>query len=120
MKNFTVPEYFDPPHETQLKSLLQGAEAEPLSNGLIFIRQLKLQTFDEKGAGQMVVHAPRCVFDTTRRTVSSAGPLEVESDDGKLHLQGQGFLWCQTNLDLIISNTVHTTIRGGMTNSFLP
>ena len=37
LKDFRVPEYYDPPHETQMKSLLQGAEAEPQADGKVQI-----------------------------------------------------------------------------------
>ena len=114
---FSVPERFDPPNEKQLKSLLEGAEAEPQSGGLILIRSLKLQTFAETGETQMVVHAPQCVFDTTQRTVSSAGYLEARSGDGRLFLEGEGFLFQQTNLNLIISNRVHTVIQSALKNA---
>lgn len=111
VKDFSVPEYYDPPHETQLKTLLQGAEAEPASEGRILISEAKLQTFAQNGQPQMLVEAPHCVFDSVRRAVSSPGPLRVRSADGKLNLEGEGFLWQQTNSNLIISNRVRTIIR---------
>jgi hypothetical protein len=117
VKDFSVPENFDPPHEQQLKSLLQGAEAEPQSGGLILIRSLKLQTFAETGETLMVVQAPQCVFDTAQRTVSSAGHLEARSGDGRFFLEGEGFLFQQTNLNLIISNRVHTVIQRAPKNA---
>src|ERR1043166_8231290 len=41
VKGFRVPQYYEPPHETQMKSLLEGAEAEPQPGGLIHITNLK-------------------------------------------------------------------------------
>jgi hypothetical protein len=121
IKNFRAPlEYFDPPHELQMKSFLEGAEAEPQSDGLILIRDAKLQTFHENGSNEMTVITPLCTFDSKSQTVSSAGPLQVQSSDEKLLLEGQGFFWQATNSDLIISNRVHTTVRGPLTNSFTP
>ena len=121
IKNFRAPlEYFDPPHELQMKSFLEGAEAEPQSDGLILIRDAKLQTFHENGSNEMTVVTPLCTFDSKSQTVSSAGPLQVQSSDEKLLLEGQGFFWQATNSDLIISNRVHTTVRGPLTNSFTP
>jgi hypothetical protein len=111
VKDFSVPDYYDPPHEMQLKTLLQGAEAEPGSEGLIVITNAKLRTFGENGQLQMLVEAPHCVFDSVRRVVSSPGPLRVRSADGKLNLEGEGFLWQQTNSNLIISNRVRTIIQ---------
>src|SRR5215472_14726729 len=121
IKNFRAPlEYFDPPHELQMKSFLEGAEAEPQSDGLILIRDAKLQTFHENGSNEMTVVTPLCTFDSKSQTVSSAGPLQVQSSDEKLQLEGEGFFWQATNSDLIISNRVRTTVRGPLTNSFTP
>ena len=121
IKNFRAPlEYFDPPHELQMKSFLEGAEAEPQSDGLILIRDAKLQTFHENGSNEMTVITPLCTFDSKSQTVSSAGPLQVQSSDDKLLLEGEGFFWQATNSDLIISNRVRTTVRGPLTNSFTP
>ena len=121
MKGFRAPlEYFDAPHELQVKSFLEGAEAEPRSDGMVLLRGAKLQTFHEDGTKEMVVRTPQCVFDSKQQTVSSAGPLQVQTSDDKLVLEGEGFLWKQTNSDLIISNRVHTSISGTKTNSFTP
>jgi hypothetical protein len=121
VKGFQAPlEYFDPPHELQMKSYLEGSEAEPAADGMILIRDAKLQTFTETGAHEMTVKAPQCIFDSRQHTVSSAGPLQVQTYDNKLLLQGVGFFWQETNSDLIISNQVRTTITGPLTNSFTP
>jgi len=112
-----VLENHKPPYETQVKSLLQGAEAEPQSGGQTLIRGLKLQTFNETGELQMLVRAPQCLFATVRDsntvhyTVSSAGPFTAQSGDGRYTFEGEGFLWQQTNNVLIISNRVQTVIR---------
>jgi hypothetical protein len=44
----------------------------------------------------------------------------VQTSDDKLLLEGVGFFWQQTNSVLDISNQVHTTVRGSLTNSFTP
>ena len=122
IKNFRAPlEYFPPPHELQVKSFLQGSEAQPGSDGLIYIRDAKLQTFQENGTNEMTVMAPNCVFDAKRQTVSSAGQIRVQTADSKLLLKGsEGFFWRQTNSDLLISNRVDTVVSGTLTNSFTP
>ena len=113
VKDFAaVLENHKAPHETQIKSLLQGTEAEPQSGGRVLIRGLKLQTFTDSGDVEMIVLAPQCVFDTARKAVFSDGHLEVLSGDGRLSFEGEGFLWQQTNNVLIISNRVQTLIRG--------
>ena len=111
VKNFSVPEYYDPPHQNQVKSLLAGAEAQPQVNGKFFIKELKLETYRENGEREVVVVSPECVFDSAKRVASSASRLEVRTGDGQFSIEGAGFLWRQTNSSLIISNNVHTTIR---------
>ena len=121
IKNFRAPlQYFDPPHELQVKSFLQGAEAELGPDGVIFIHDAKLQTFHENGTPDITITAPQCTFDQKQQTVSSDGPLQLQSADDKLLHEGKGFLWRETNSELIVSNFVHTTVRGPLTNSFAP
>lgn len=121
VKGFRVPQYCDPPRETQMKSLLEGAEAEPLPGGLIAITNLKLQTFNEvTGEPQMLVSAPKCVFDSSRQTLNSDGPLQVRTADRNLLVEGEGFFWQQTNSNLIISNRVRTTVNGPLDISLMP
>src|SRR5690242_20122658 len=71
IKDFSVPMYHDPPHEKQMKSLLQGAEAEPQPGGFILITDARLQLFTESGQPQVLVLAPHCVFDAVQHTISS-------------------------------------------------
>jgi hypothetical protein len=121
VKGFQAPlEYYDSPHELQMKSFLEGTEAEPGPDGVIFIQNATLQTFREDGTRDMTVKAPQCVFDSRQHTVSSAGPLRVQTSDDKLLVQGVGFFWQQTNSDLIISNQQVTTVSGQLTNTFTP
>ena len=112
VKDFAaVLENHKAPHETQMKSLLQGAEAEPQPDGQVLIRGLKLQTFTVTGEVEMIVQSPQCIFDTVRHRVYSEAHLEVQSGDGRFTFAGEGFLWQQTNNVLIISNRVQTVIR---------
>jgi hypothetical protein len=122
VKSFRAPlKYFDPPHELQVQSFLEGDEAEPGSNGAILIRKAKLQTFHEDGSWEMTAEAPQCLWDSRQQTVSSPGPMQVVTSDEKylFHHEGVGFIWMQTNSDLFISNNVCTTITP-LTNSPTP
>jgi hypothetical protein len=109
--DFSSVEYFEPPHQTLMKSRLSGAEAQPQAGGLLVIKQLKLEMFDTNGTVEMVVKAPDCVYDTMHGVASSPGHLRLETGDGKSHVEGDGFLWRQTNSFLAISNNVHTVIE---------
>jgi hypothetical protein len=109
--DFTSVEYFEPPHQQQMKSRLSGAEARPQAGGLLVIKQLKLETFNANGKPEMIVNAPECVYDTFNRMASSPGHLQLRIGDGKIRTEGDGFLWRQDDSFLTISNNVHTMIK---------
>lgn len=117
---FTSVEYYAAPNPQQVKTRMSGAEAEPLAGGLLVIRQLRLQTFNTNGVLQAVVEAPECVYDTTRGLASSAGPLKVQTGDGRIRVEGEGFLWRQSDSFLTISNRVRTTIESEMKGTTAP
>jgi hypothetical protein len=109
--DFTSVEYFEPPHRQQMKSRLSGAEAQPQAGGLLAIKRLKLETFNVDGKPEIIVAAPECVYDTFNHTASSPGPLQLRTGDGKIHVEGDGFLWRQNDSSLTISNHVRTVIE---------
>ena len=108
--DFSSVDYWEAPHQQVMKSRLSGAEAQPQGQ-LLVIKQLKLEMFDTNGVTEVVVKAPDCVYDTLHSVASSPGHLWLESGDGKSHVEGDGFLWRQTNSFLTISNNVHTVIE---------
>ena len=110
---FSSVEYFDAPNEKQMKTRLSGTEAQPLSGGLLVIKQLKLETFEADGKPEWIVNAPECVYDTLNGVANSPGHLQLRSGDGKFRVEGDGFLWRQTNSFLTISNNVQTVIEAG-------
>ena len=112
--DFTSIEYFEPPHQQQMKSRLSGAEAQPQAGGLLVIRQLKLETFNPDGKPELIVNAPECVYDTFNRVAGSPGHLKAQNGDGKFRVEGDGFLWRQNDSFLTISNHVHTVIENTM------
>ena len=60
--DFTSVEYFEPPHQQQMKSRLSGAEAQPQAGGLLVIKQLKLETFNaERQTGNDRERAGMCL-----------------------------------------------------------
>ena len=111
--DFTSVQYYPAPFQRQMKSRLSGAEAQPLAGGLLVIRQLKLEIFNMDGSPQSIVEAPECVYDTLHDAASSAGHLQLQSGDGRIRVEGDGFLWRQDNSFLTISNHVHSVIETG-------
>ena len=127
VKGFRAPlQYFDPPHELQVQSYLEGADSEFLSNGLIGLKNAKLRTYHEDGSVEMIAMAPECIYDTRAQTVSSTGLLQVQTvdpDSGlKFWHEGIGFFCLQTrtNSYLKVSNQVTTIVTGTTTNLFKP
>jgi hypothetical protein len=118
--DFTSVEYFEPPHQTIMRTRLSGAEARPLPGGLLVIQQLKLETFDSNGVPEIIVKAPHCVYDTVHGLANSPGHLRLEAPDGSSHVEGDGFLWLQASQSLYISNNVYSvfdTAAKGKTGS---
>ena len=111
--DFTSVEYYPAPNQQQMKSRLSGAEAQPLAGGLLAIKQLKLETFGPDGKSEIVVNAPECVYDQLSGTASSAGRLQVQYEEGKIRVEGEGFLWRQSDSFLTISNRVSTVLQFG-------
>jgi lipopolysaccharide export system protein LptA len=111
-RNFKVaPEFYPAPNAQQMKSLLQGAEAEPQAGGKVLIRQAKLQTFKVTGEQELLVETPECIYDSVSREISSTGALKAQTGDGRFSLEGRGWLWQQTNSSLAISNDVRTVLQ---------
>src|SRR5436190_7847324 len=109
LSNFSVtPGWYEPPHEKQMKSLLQGSEAQPTPDGKYLIRSAKLQTFRPTGETELIVEAPDCLYDPAKHSATSPSRLKVQTADRLFSIEGEGFLWQQTNSLLFISNKVHT------------
>ncbi len=111
--DFTSVEYYPAPNQQQIRSRLSGAEAQPLPGGLLAIKQLKLETFELNGRPEIVVNAPECTYDQLNGTASSPGRLQVQYQDGKIRVEGEGFLWRQNDSFLTISNRPSTVLQFG-------
>ena len=114
-----VMEPHDPPFESQVKTLLEGASADMLRGGRLFVlTNARLSTFSTNGTLEMRAETPSCIYDSALKTVSSEQRLQVWTADG-MFTEGYGFLFQFTNSNIIISNRVRTVVRGSWTNSFI-
>ena len=59
----------------------------------------------------MVVRSANAFTTPGSRSASSPGPLRAQTGDGRFSIEGEGFLWLQTNSSLFISNRVHTVVQ---------
>jgi hypothetical protein len=109
--DFKVPEYYPAPKQRQLKSLLRGAVAEPNARGEVKITTLRVESYREDGTVESIVEAPECVYNYKTREASSAGPIQARTGDGRMQIDGEGFLLVLTNKSLTISNNVRTVIH---------
>jgi hypothetical protein len=114
--NFSSVTYFEPPHEQQIKAKLSGAEASPLPGALFDLKEMKVEEFNLAGELQAEVRAPQCTYAILDHVASSPGHLELKSGNGKFHVEGDGFLWRESESSLTISNHVRTVIQIGITN----
>src|SRR5262245_47525584 len=105
------PEYYDPPNERQLKTLVQGAKAQPLEGGRVLFTDARVQTWRATGEPEMEISAPECVYDPKFKAITSPGTIRVGTADGNFTITGEGFVWQQTNSTFVISNRVRTLVQ---------
>ena len=102
----------------KIKSLLTGEKATPQKDGYILVEEARLETYVYDGAIRnidLIIEAPRCLFNFRTRVASSAGNMEVSRADGQAAIEGQGFVWDQQSTVLVISNDVRTVMQNGFT-----
>lgn len=114
---FTTDMYYEPPNAEQVQLKLSGAEALP-DGAQLDIKNLQVQYYTSNGTMQVVARAPQCTYAPLDQVASSPGHLNLDSGDGRYHLEGDGFQFVfeSTNSSLIISNNVHTSLATGMLN----
>jgi len=117
---FTSVQYYDPPNQMQVRSRLSGAEAQPMTGGLLVVKGLKLEMFATNGEPQVIIHAPECIYNTLKHTAYSPGHLLLQNGDDKIRVEGDGFLWRQDDSFLTISNSVRTTVETAANERFAP
>ncbi|HLH54864.1 MAG TPA: LptA/OstA family protein [Verrucomicrobiae bacterium] len=116
VKGFKLEEPYPPPHESQTRSRLEGGKAFVLPSGSADLSDgVVLYLYSETNTPILVVRAQYCFYDSSNHLISSTGPVQMQTADGKFAIQGTGFTFWQqtnsTNSSLIISNDVHTRIE---------
>jgi hypothetical protein len=111
---FSLVAYYPTPYQRQMKSRLSGTKVLPQAANwsVMAIQQFKLETFAEDGKTLFMITGPDCVYDTVNGVASSPGHLQLQSGDGNIFTEGDGFLWQQADSCLMISNSVWTEIKG--------
>lgn len=119
-EGFDANEYFPAPDSTLLHWRITGVKAEPLDRARALLSGMKLQMFLKNGETELAVDAAECLYDSAKRIASSPGKLKVLVNEGRFVIEGEGFLWQQTqetNWTLTISNQVHATVQRPTTNA---
>ena len=102
----------------KIKSLLTGDRATPQKNGYILVEKARLETYVYDGTTKsidLIIKAPKCLFNFRNRVASSAGNMKVSRADGQAAIEGRGFVWDQQSTVLVISNDVRTVMQNGFT-----
>src|SRR5204862_6069927 len=96
-----------PPHATQLRARVEGDKAQPPNGGkTLAVTKAKVQTFRDTGERGVTLETPECVYERVQKSIHSAAKISVLAAEGKFAIEGEGFLWQQTNSLLLISNHV--------------
>lgn len=112
--------YFEPPNDQMVKLRLSGAEMSSLPGTLYDVKKLKIEQFKLNGKLEAVALAPQCYYAPMDGVANSPGHLDLTLGDGKIHTQGEGFLWQQNDSLLIISNNVYSVIEPGTWKLTMP
>ena len=113
-KRFKFPEYDRA--TGRIKSLLTGKQAIPQKNDQILVVGARLETYVYDGAVRnidLIIEAPKCLFNFKTRVASSTGPMKAFRADGEAVIEGRGFVWEQRSSTLVISNGVRTVMENG-------
>jgi len=108
---FTASGYHPEPNHTRMKFRISGAQAQPETGNRFRLTQMQLEVFRVTGEREMVITAPDCVYDPSKRTASSPGHLKVQTGDERFSVEGDGFLWQGSDSTLVISNQVRSVIH---------
>lgn len=108
---FTFSGYHPEPNHTRMKFQITGAQGQPEPGNRFRLTQVQLKTFRLTGETEMIITAPDCVYDPSRRTASSPGNLKVQTGDERFSVEGEGFLWQGDDSTLVISNQVRSVIH---------
>lgn len=106
-KNFQAPT----PDRNGRKSILKGADASHIGNGIFHIIGPHVETYKPDDSIDMTIDATECLFDKDNsKDVWSEKDLSMKTADGRLSLKGVGFRWISTESRLVVSNQVEAVI----------
>jgi hypothetical protein len=81
---------------------------------------MRLEIFETNGVLVYVVEAKECAYNQATGIANSSGHLKIHQADGLRQIEGDGFLWRETDELLNISNNQHTVIFQTSGKNLLP
>lgn len=119
--DFRTHQDFPGPNLNQRKTEFSGKDATPLAgSSKVRVKGADMKTFREDGTLVMAAKAPECVYDGGKKQANSSGPLQMQTGDGRFFIEGIGFLWNETESDLVLSNRVHSILHSETTTNGPP
>jgi lipopolysaccharide export system protein LptA len=107
-----ITRYRDTPKGKVLDLLLSGDNRTPLTERDDLITPFQMKSFRNGQANdvQLIAQAPECHLDATDGRAWDKGGIVLFTPTTNVWVQGEGFLFIQTNHSLDISNKVETRI----------
>jgi len=88
------------------RHLLKGTDAQPLGNKLFEITAPKVTSFGASNNVEMMIEAPKCIYDSGSNVAYSDSELSFKTTDRRFSIQGKGWRWDPSVSHLTISNQV--------------
>jgi lipopolysaccharide transport protein LptA len=88
------------------RHVLKGTDAQPLGEELFEITAPRVSSFGADNKLEMIIEAPKCIYDSGSNLAYSDSDLSFKTTDGRFSIQGKGWRWDPASSHLIISNQV--------------
>ena len=111
-EGFSTDIYYETPGD-QIKARLSGAEAQPVTAGLLEVKQFQMETFQTNGNPRITAQAATCTIAYFEKTAYSPSHLKIVSGDGNVRVDSDGFqiVWQTNAMSLMLSNNVHAVFE---------
>ncbi|MCX8107875.1 MAG: hypothetical protein N3G20_03635, partial [Verrucomicrobiae bacterium] len=114
--SFVVPVYEK--GSSRVIAVLHGRGRFDIATSRQVLNTVQVDYKDAIGQTNLVVLGTNCLYDFRSKTAVSSDLIRITTGDGRLRLEGMGFIWYQTNNNLVVSNDVHTIVQKGVARSF--
>lgn len=115
-KDFNADFYFEEPHGDKIQARMSGAEALPVTGGMLDVKKFQLEVFETNGTSLMTAASPFCTFAPLESEVHSSDHLMMRSGNGMFQVEADGFsiVRKEAAISIVLSNNVNTVIESGL------